>query len=86
MVIDDEALENFDADDGYDTFAKLLDGEYVTMKKPVALNAKYRDGTGGTQWNGWFKFSANMLMEVFEVVHTGSYTTYFNGEDELLDF
>ena len=36
--------------------------------------------------NGWFKFSANMLMEVFEVVHTGSYTTYFNGEDELLDF
>jgi hypothetical protein len=86
MIIDDEALENFDADDGYDTFAKLLDGEYVTMKKPVALNAKYRDGTGGTQWNGWFKFSASTLMEVFEVVHTSSYTTYFNGEDELLDF
>ncbi|CAN9384606.1 unnamed protein product [Alternaria alternata] len=86
MVIDDEALENFDADDDYHTFAKLLDGEYVMMKKPVALNAKYRDGTGGTQWNGWFKFSAGTLREVFEVVHTGSFTTYFNGEDELLDF
>jgi hypothetical protein len=86
MVIDDEALESFDADDDDDTFAKLLSGDYMEMKKPVALTAKYRDGTGGTQWNGWFKFSAGTLREVFEVVHTGSFTTYFNGEDELLDF
>ena len=86
MIIDDEALENFDADDGYDTFAKLLDGDYTKMKKPVALTAKYRDGTGGTQWNGWFKFSAGMLRNVCEVVHDNVYETYFRGEDELLDF
>ena len=86
MVIDDEVLESFDADDDYYTFAKLLDGDYTKMKKPVALTAKYRDGTGGTQWNGWFKFSAGMLRNVFEVVHDNVYETYFRGEDELLDF
>ncbi|KAJ8112318.1 hypothetical protein OPT61_g5288 [Boeremia exigua] len=49
MIIDDEALESFDADDDDDTFAKLLSGDYVEMKQPVALTAKYRDGTGGTK-------------------------------------
>jgi hypothetical protein len=47
MVIDDEALKSFDADN--DTFAKLLSRCCTTMKKPVAFSAKYRDGTGGIQ-------------------------------------
>jgi hypothetical protein len=83
MVIDDEALESFDADD--DAFAKLLSGRYTTMEKSVALTAKSRDGTGGKQWNGWFKFSADMLKNVFEVVDEGEIETYFRGEDELID-
>jgi hypothetical protein len=85
MVIDDEALESFDADDGYKTLAKLLSGDYTEMEKPVALNAKYRDGAGGTQWNGWFKFSAAMLKELFEVVDELEIDTYFRGEGELID-
>ena len=38
MIIDDEALKSFDADD--DAFAKLLSGRYTKMEKPVALSAK----------------------------------------------
>jgi hypothetical protein len=85
MVIDDEALKSFDADADDDTFAKLLSGDYTEMKKPLALSAKYRDGTGGTQWNGWFKFRAGMLKDVFEVVDELEIETYFHGEDEFID-
>jgi hypothetical protein len=84
MVIDDDALKSFDADD--DTFAKLLSGCYTTMEKPVAFGAKSRDGAGAIQWNGWFKFSADTLKDVFEVVDHGEIKTYFRGEDEILDF
>jgi hypothetical protein len=83
MVIDDEALKSFNADD--DTFAKLLSGRYTTMEKPVAFGAKSRDGAGAIQWYGWFKFSADTLKDVFEVVHDGEIKTYFRGEDELTD-
>ncbi|KAJ6209788.1 hypothetical protein PSV09DRAFT_2258257 [Bipolaris maydis] len=86
MVIDDEALESFDADDGDDTFVKLLSGDYMEMKKPVAITAKYRDGTGEIQCNGWFKFSASMLKDVFEVVMREKLSRIFVGKMNFVVF
>jgi hypothetical protein len=88
MIIDDECLVSFgnaDDDEDGDAFAKLLSGTYTTMKKPVALTAKYRDGTGGKQWNGWFKFAPLSLKEVFEQADVGEIETFFRGEDVLWD-
>jgi hypothetical protein len=80
MVIDDEALKSFDADD--DASVKLLSERYTTMEKPVALSAKYRDGTRGIQWKRWFKFSADMLKNVFEVAGEGGIEFSFRRKDE----
>jgi len=56
------------------------------MEKPVVLTAKYRNGSGGIQWNGWFKISPVQLRLVFQETENSDdmVTMFFKGENKLL--
>lgn len=70
----------------YNAFVKLLSADYTTMQKPIPLTAKSRQGTGGTQWNGWFKFLPPTLRRVFHETNEGNVEVFFRRENKPISF
>jgi hypothetical protein len=72
--------------DAYEVFVKLLCKTYTTMERPHMLNGKGRMGLGGTEWEGWLKFSPVDFVRVYDELQSGNIEPYYKGPDTILRF